>query len=69
VRVLFASTRGAGHFNPLVPFIEAGRRKRHDVLVRAAAERVLEDDANAAAAQRIADELRRLPPVDDALVA
>jgi UDP:flavonoid glycosyltransferase YjiC (YdhE family) len=33
VRVLFASTRGAGHFNPLVPFIEACRRGGHDVMV------------------------------------
>jgi UDP:flavonoid glycosyltransferase YjiC (YdhE family) len=32
VRVLFASTRGAGHFNPLVPFIEACRRNGHEVL-------------------------------------
>jgi UDP:flavonoid glycosyltransferase YjiC (YdhE family) len=33
VRVLFASTRGAGHFNPLVPFIEAALRGGHEVLV------------------------------------
>ena len=33
MRVLFASTRGAGHFNPLVPFIDAHRRAGHDVLV------------------------------------
>jgi UDP:flavonoid glycosyltransferase YjiC (YdhE family) len=33
VRVLFASTRGAGHFNPLVPFIEACVRGGHEVLV------------------------------------
>jgi hypothetical protein len=33
VRVLFASTRGAGHFNPLVPFIESARRAGHEVLV------------------------------------
>jgi UDP:flavonoid glycosyltransferase YjiC (YdhE family) len=33
VRVLFACTRGAGHFNPMVPFIEACRRGGHDVLV------------------------------------
>jgi UDP:flavonoid glycosyltransferase YjiC (YdhE family) len=33
MRVLFASTRGAGHFNPLVPFIEAARRGGHEVLV------------------------------------
>jgi UDP:flavonoid glycosyltransferase YjiC (YdhE family) len=93
VRVLFASTRGAGHFNPLVPFIEACLRHRHEVLVvgppalaqavetagagltvappnpaalRAAIERVLEDDAYARTARRIADEMRRLPPVDEA---
>jgi len=33
VRVLFASTRGAGHFDPLVPFIEACLRCGHEVLV------------------------------------
>ena len=33
MRVLFASTRGAGHFNPLVPFIDAARRIGHEVLV------------------------------------
>jgi UDP:flavonoid glycosyltransferase YjiC (YdhE family) len=33
MRVLFAATRGAGHFNPLVPFIEACLRGGHEVLV------------------------------------
>ncbi|MBA3263796.1 MAG: glycosyltransferase family 1 protein [Thermoleophilaceae bacterium] len=33
MRVLFASTRGAGHFNPLVPFIEACVRGGHEVMV------------------------------------
>ncbi len=33
VRVLFASTRGAGHFHPLVPFIEAALRAGHEVMV------------------------------------
>jgi UDP:flavonoid glycosyltransferase YjiC (YdhE family) len=33
VRVLFASTRGAGHFNPLVPFVEAALRGGHEVMV------------------------------------
>jgi UDP:flavonoid glycosyltransferase YjiC (YdhE family) len=33
MRVLFASTRGAGHFNPLVPFVDAARRGGHEVLV------------------------------------
>ena len=33
MRVLFASTRGAGHFNPLVPFIEAALRGGHEVMV------------------------------------
>ena len=33
MRVLFASTRGAGHFNPLVPFIDACLRGGHEVLV------------------------------------
>jgi UDP:flavonoid glycosyltransferase YjiC (YdhE family) len=35
VRVLFASTRGAGHFYPLVPFVEACLRGGHQVLVAA----------------------------------
>jgi UDP:flavonoid glycosyltransferase YjiC (YdhE family) len=33
VRVLFASTRGTGHFNPLVPFIEACLRGGHELTV------------------------------------
>jgi UDP:flavonoid glycosyltransferase YjiC (YdhE family) len=33
VRVLFASTQGAGHFGPLVPFVEACVRQGHEVLV------------------------------------
>jgi UDP:flavonoid glycosyltransferase YjiC (YdhE family) len=33
VRVLFASTHGAGHFNPLRPFIEACVRGGHEVMV------------------------------------
>jgi UDP:flavonoid glycosyltransferase YjiC (YdhE family) len=33
MRILFASTRGAGHFNPLVPFVEAALRGGHEVLV------------------------------------
>jgi UDP:flavonoid glycosyltransferase YjiC (YdhE family) len=33
VRVLFASTRGTGHFNPLVPLIEAAVRGGHEVMV------------------------------------
>jgi UDP:flavonoid glycosyltransferase YjiC (YdhE family) len=33
VRVLFASTRGPGHFNPLVPFIESALRAGHEVMV------------------------------------
>jgi UDP:flavonoid glycosyltransferase YjiC (YdhE family) len=32
VRALFTSTRGAGHFNPLVPFARAFERTGHDVL-------------------------------------
>jgi UDP:flavonoid glycosyltransferase YjiC (YdhE family) len=35
MRVLFASTAGAGHFGPLVPFANAIRRAGHDVLVAA----------------------------------
>ena len=33
VRVLFASTRGAGHFRPLVPFIDACVRTGHETLI------------------------------------
>jgi UDP:flavonoid glycosyltransferase YjiC (YdhE family) len=33
VRALFACTRGAGHFNPMVPFIDACRGAGHEVLV------------------------------------
>jgi UDP:flavonoid glycosyltransferase YjiC (YdhE family) len=33
MRVLFATTRGAGHFGPLVPFAHACRKAGHDVLV------------------------------------
>ena len=32
VRVLFSSTRGAGHFNPLVPFARAFERAGHELL-------------------------------------
>jgi len=33
VRVLFASTRGAGHFGPLIPFIDACLRNHGEALV------------------------------------
>jgi MGT family glycosyltransferase len=33
LRALFSSTRGAGHFNPLVPFARAFERAGHEVLV------------------------------------
>ena len=33
MRALFSSTRGAGHFNPLVPFARAFGRAGHEVLV------------------------------------
>jgi UDP:flavonoid glycosyltransferase YjiC (YdhE family) len=33
VRVLFASTQGAGHFGPLIPFIDACARNGHETLV------------------------------------
>jgi hypothetical protein len=33
MRILFTTTRGAGHFGPLVPFIRACSRAGHDVLV------------------------------------
>ena len=32
MRVLFSSTRGAGHFNPLVPFARAFERAGHELL-------------------------------------
>jgi UDP:flavonoid glycosyltransferase YjiC (YdhE family) len=35
MRVLLASTSGAGHFGPLVPFATAIRRAGHDILVAA----------------------------------
>ena len=35
MRILFASTRAAGHFGPLIPFAHACRRAGHDVLVAA----------------------------------
>ena len=37
MRVLFATTRGAGHFGPLVPFAHACLRAGHDVLLAAPA--------------------------------
>lgn len=33
MRVLFASTQGAGHFGPLIPFVDAARRSAHETLV------------------------------------
>jgi len=33
MKVLFASTGGAGHFNPLVPWIDESLRRGHEVLV------------------------------------
>jgi UDP:flavonoid glycosyltransferase YjiC (YdhE family) len=33
VRVLFASTQGAGHFGPLIPFIDACEHAGHEVLI------------------------------------
>lgn len=36
MRVLFSSTAGAGHFNPLVPFARACEAAGHDVLVASA---------------------------------
>ena len=46
MRVLFSSTRGAGHFNPLVPFARAFERGGHEVLV--AGPPVLADTARGA---------------------
>jgi hypothetical protein len=33
VRILFASTQGAGHFGPLIPFIDAAVRSGHETLI------------------------------------
>ncbi len=33
MRILFASTGGAGHFSPLVPWVEASLQRGHDILV------------------------------------
>jgi UDP:flavonoid glycosyltransferase YjiC (YdhE family) len=33
VRLLFASTQGAGHFGALIPFIEAAQTEGHEVLI------------------------------------
>ncbi len=38
MRILFASTGGAGHFSPLVPWVEASLRRGHDILVVGPAE-------------------------------
>ena len=38
MRVLFTTTRGARHFNPLVPFAQACVEAGHDVLVTGAAQ-------------------------------
>ena len=35
MRILLASTRGAGHIGPLVPFALACKRAGHDVLIAA----------------------------------
>jgi UDP:flavonoid glycosyltransferase YjiC (YdhE family) len=37
LRILFTTTRGAGHFNPLVPFARACLRAGHEVLIAGAA--------------------------------
>jgi UDP:flavonoid glycosyltransferase YjiC (YdhE family) len=61
VRVLFSSTRGAGHFNPLVPFVRAFERGGHEVLV--AGPPVLADAARGAGF-----DFRRFdPPPEDEL--
>ena len=33
MRILFASTQGAGHFGPLIPFVDAASRAGHEVLI------------------------------------
>ena len=35
MRLLFASTAGAGHFGPLVPWIDGALERGHEVLVAA----------------------------------
>jgi len=54
----FASAQGAGHFGPLIPFIEAAIRQGHDVLAH---------NSYRDAARRIAAELEALPSTDEAL--
>jgi hypothetical protein len=34
MRILLTTTRGAGHFGPLVPFAEAFRRAGDEILLR-----------------------------------
>jgi UDP:flavonoid glycosyltransferase YjiC (YdhE family) len=33
LRILFASTQGAGHFGPLIPFVDACERNGHEALI------------------------------------
>ena len=33
MRILFASTQGAGHFGPLIPYIDAAARNGHETLI------------------------------------
>jgi UDP:flavonoid glycosyltransferase YjiC (YdhE family) len=61
VRALFTSTRGAGHFNPLVPFARAFERAGHEVMF--AGPPVLEGSVEAAGFRF----WRFDPPVEDEL--
>jgi UDP:flavonoid glycosyltransferase YjiC (YdhE family) len=63
MRILVTTTRGAGHFNPLVPFVQACLRAGHEVLVAGPSQ-------VEAQAQRVDLEFSQFPePPDDELAA
>jgi UDP-glucoronosyl and UDP-glucosyl transferase len=63
MRILFTTTRGAGHFSPLLPFAYAGVRAGHEVLVAGPPQ-------VASLAERAALPFRALPePSEDELTA
>jgi UDP:flavonoid glycosyltransferase YjiC (YdhE family) len=75
MRILFATTRSAGHFGPLVPFAHAARRAGHDVLVsaplsaagmvgRAGLKLRAHDDPPEAEVSQVIAMARRLSPVE-----
>ena len=70
MRALFASTQGAGHFNPLVPFIDAacGRGTRCS-WPAPPPHADMNQGSFGEAAQRVAREMAGLPPIDSAFAA